>query len=431
MARAPYPQPLANASLGAVAAVDLDPALRPRLGPPICLALPLPDPPDWEEEEDEEDEEDLEGEDAEGEVEEEEDDEDEESWGDEEDAADLVMEEADDEDDDEPDPDAILWLLSGPEPHLLLAVGRTYYWLVDLNKGEAIAHAYVNEHTVAAFLPDGRYCYRPGTVLEVRDPIPADPDDDFPGQWALLPNFGQPTQCLAFAPVGAEVVLALQNFGNPEKPNAVELRLLRSPLTASMLDIIWELPMEAQGWPSPALSDGTIVLHLGDGLHLINPDGSEGPVIPALLAPRLVSVDAADQIWGFAPGDDDNLELVGLNTRGERLPGVSILGEPVQPPMPLPDGSVVVVTGLGVMVAQAGRIIWEKALPGGGKMATGTRDLHLLVKGGDMLTLLRGGPHRVWSVRVPGGEAITANPVVTADGGVHVAAGLKIYSLMR
>ena len=90
------------------------------------------------------------------------------------------------------------------------------------------------------------------------------------------------------------------------------------------------------------------------------------------------------------------------------------------------------ITGLGVMVARGGQIIWEKALPGGaGMLATGAGGDHLLVKGGDMLTLLRGGPHRIWSLRMPGGETITANPVVTSDGGVHLAAGLKIYSLKR
>jgi len=429
MARAPYPQPLAGASLGAVAAADLDPALRPRLGPPICLAIPPTDDVAWddEEEEEEEEEEDL----LDGEEVDEEEDDDEDSWGDEEDAADLVMAEEDDVDEEESDPDAIIWLLTGPEPHLLLAVGRTYYWLVDLNRGEAIAQDYVSEFTVAAFLPDGRYCYRPGSVLEVRDPVPADPDDELAADWALLPNFGPPTQVLTFAQVGAEVVLALQHFGNPEFPDAREISLLRTPMPSSLLDATWESSMEARGWPSPVLSDGTIVLHLADGLHLIHPDGSAGAVIPAVLVPGLLSVDASDQIWGFAPGDEDNLELVGLTTSGVRLPGASIIGEPTQPPVPLPNGTVAVITGLGVMMTQGGSMIWEKALPGTGKLATGTTDLSLLVKGGDMLTLLRGGPHRVWSVRVPGHERITANPAITADGGVCLAAGQKIYCLQR
>ncbi len=372
MCAAPYSQLLANPALNSVAAKSLDKGIKPRARPPVELALPAPDTEDQ-----------------------------------------------------------VHWLLSGSDPNLLLAVGKLHYWLVDLQLGEAIAVDFVSEHTLFAFLPDGRYVYRPGTVLIVRKPVPHALEDNR-GDRVVVPKLGDSSQFLAFAPQDGQVISALQNFGNRSHPSRLVVSVARKPLSRSRGDMSWMLEHESQGWRSPVLNDGTLALHLQDGLHFITPGGTEASHLAISLLPELISADSLNRIWGFQPGEDNGVELVCVTTQGERFPGTPILGEPTQPPIPLSDGTVAVVTGLGVMVVEKEKLVWEKALPGGEQMmATGTNDLNLLVKGGDMLTLLKGSPHRIWSVRAPGGEPISSNPVVTSDGGVCFAAGLRIFQLER
>ncbi len=374
MSAAPYAQIFANPALNSVAGASLDPAIKPRAGEPITLNLP-----------------------------------------------DSELE------------DQVRWLLAGQDPYMLLAVGRLHYWLVDLQLGEAVAFDYVSEHTLFAFLPDGRYAYRPGSILLVRQPVPYDPEgEEERGERAVIPTLNHGSECLAFAPVGDEAITALQNFGNPHYPMKRTVAMARKPLSRSRGDMTWSTEIEGRGWRSPVLADGTIALHLQDGVHYISPDGQEAATYPISLVPAHIAADEKNFIWGYQPGDDDGLELLSLSTAGVRSAAVPVLGEPTQPPIPLPDGSVGVVTGLGVMSVDNGALEWEKALPGGSDLrATGTRDMHLLVKGADMLTLLRKSQHRIWSLRAPEGAHITSNPVVTADGGVCFAAGLKVFQLER
>lgn len=365
---APYPQPYAGPSLSSVAAASLAPGLKPA----VRKVLTLPEP----------------------EV-----------------------------------PDAIRWLLSGPEPHFLLAVGSQHAWLVDLVAGTVKATHAQTGLPLCAFLPDGRYVHRPGTLL-MRRSVTAPSADR--GEIVTVENLGADGVINAFYPMQDDFIVLVQKVGHDDDQDFLMARATRKPYSRALSDVAWRLSYGERTFLSPVLSDGTLVLSFADRLLIASPAGKEVIVLKVALLPNLVSVDDKNRIWGFFHEEDESLSLVGYTVRGELVAkATGLSGKPVQPPVPLRDGRVVVVTSVGVMLVDENKVAWDRGFPGGVVQVTATWDSTFLVRHKDSLALMGPTRSRLWSLRLPDRRDITSNPVITSDGGVCVAAGLEVYCLDR
>jgi hypothetical protein len=180
-----------------------------------------------------------------------------------------------------------------------------------------------------------------------------------------------------------------------------------------------------------------------DHLQLIDVDGHAIRKIDAQLLPGMVSVDFEDTIWGLRQVET-GLRLQRFSRDGAKLVEVDLSpGEPVQPPVTLHDGRVLVVTLGRVACVKGGSLLWKlpllansRALPdnvgfrgGQDPLVTATANNKILLKQRDRLMLLEDGPEAEWEFVTPDNEPITGNPVISPDGRVCIVCGRRLYFL--
>ena len=79
-----------------------------------------------------------------------------------------------------------------------------------------------------------------------------------------------------------------------------------------------------------------------------------------------------------------------------------------------------------------GASLWAVELPpANDPLATATADGDLLVKAGARLLRIDPRGRTAWELLAPDGQAITSNPVVTANGRVLFATGTTIHCLAQ
>lgn len=368
-------------------------------------------------------------------------------------------------------PDTVEWLLSDGDN--LIAVGRMQHWRVRLDR-KVIEATTPSANSLFALLGGGNYLHAAPSNLVLRGPdvtgfaaddeeeLDDEPDDivdDDSGdadneddeedvedsRIMAVPVEGWRSSSVAwtFFMKDADFIIVFQNYAHQRDPNAKEIVALRKRLDDDRTSVKWMHAFDAYGARSPVRSDGSIVLCREDGVRLLDVDGREVGRIDTPLMAGMVSVDFEDTIWGMEQ-DATGLRLSSFSAQGERLSQTDLPGgEPVQPPVTLPDGRVVVVTLERLLCIRDGKLLWDLPLPArseapewnlgftGGQdpLVTATADNKILVKQGHRLWIIEEGPEPVLEFEVPGGEVITSNLVVTPDGRLCFACSRKLFCL--
>lgn len=337
------------------------------------------------------------------------------------------------------------WLLSGEDPRRFVAVALSGHWIVNASVAKPLGSLESNSADLVTFLAGGRYAFPMRYRLVVREPKPLvdAATDGFQESYVEGMDIGHPM--LALSLDGNDLVTLVQRWGNMGNPNFREVLLTRRPRGMPITLAAWTVRYPGVSARSPVLSNGTIAVWLEDGLRLVSIDGKELAVKAALL-PGLVSVDGADRIWGFTASGGP-VRLVAFDARGEAKADVPLASSrPVQPPVLLADGSMLVVTAQELVWVKDGKVQRERRLapnaaagpleettpvvwmPGQDPLATATQD-GILLKHGSVLSFFGAGPDPVWELAMPDGKRITSNVLVTSDGGVYVAAGREIFRI--
>ena len=162
------------------------------------------------------------------------------------------------------------------------------------------------------------------------------------------------------------------------------------------------------------LHDDTIALWQPDAIHPITADGKELAPIKVSLLPRAVSADANDTILGYTR-TGTGLDLVTISL-GTKISTTVPIGEPVQPPVPLPNGSIVAVGATKLACVKSCQVAWTYDVPEGNAMVTATLDNRIVLRAGSHLKVLAPDGTLLWTGTVPGNEPITSNPLVMSDG---------------
>jgi outer membrane protein assembly factor BamB len=174
------------------------------------------------------------------------------------------------------------------------------------------------------------------------------------------------------------------------------------------------------------------VLYLPNSLRLLDlSNGAETGRIEIALVRDLVSVDAADRIWGFAERDG-KLGLCGvfLDGKSERF-ALSSNALPSQPPIAMPDGRIAIARKNGLEVWSRGQVIWTKTFGCDNLFVIGTPRGELLARVGGSIVLFDLEGKEKWSVTSPDSQAITSNPVITSEGQVCFATGSRLQCIVQ
>ncbi len=363
-------------------------------------------------------------------------------------------------------PDVAEWLLSDGDA--MIAVGQMQHWIVQLDK-ELIEATTPSTPSLFALLGQGNYIHAADTCLGLRGPdlaqyvegeededyddVPYGTDDDDEDDEenddderimvVHIDGWRSDSSPLAFFQKDDDVVMVFQNYAHPGNPNAKDIVMLRKRLGGEMDSIKWMKEYDAYGARSPVLSDGTVVLCREDQVQLINMDGQEVGKIETQLMAGMVSVDFEDTIWGLQQRVT-GMHLLRFSPTGIKLVEIDLpTGKPVQPPVTLLDGRILVATLDRILCVQNRALLWEFPLPAkseelewnlgfnGGQdpLVTATVNNKILVKQQGRLWLIDEGPEPVWEIVVPDNEPITSNPVITTDGNVCFACTRKLFCL--
>lgn len=326
--------------------------------------------------------------------------------------------------------DLIRWILTSRHDEQILVTDIENYWLIDRTSKTVLADDQNHSRSFPCFLNDGeRFAYFIGAGASLANPkIPQDVENH---ARVWFPSFGSQTALHAFIPLEENLIGLVQNYGNRGNSLHRSALVFRKPYERDLRTIKWEYYLPEESFPSPALLDGTVVMHLANRLHLVSPEGKLTQEILIQLDPGNVSVDLGNRIWGFAR-HEQILSLVGFSSQGTQLFQTDLsLKTPVQPPVAFADGRICAITKEGIACILDGTLQWQQTLPEQVEpfLATATADGFLLVVAGSTLFCYDPAGKLAWQVSSPKNDRITSNPAVTADGNVCFATGREIHCL--
>lgn len=101
----------------------------------------------------------------------------------------------------------------------------------------------------------------------------------------------------------------------------------------------------------------------------------------------------------------------------------------LQPPCPLPDGSICLIQGKDLINVSSGKRTWATSIPGfsGRAHLTVLKDGDMLIAAGPVLTQFSANGTKRKSVFME--EPVTCRPIVDEDGNIYVAGVQRIYCL--
>lgn len=329
------------------------------------------------------------------------------------------------------------WLLMGDEPRWL--VGTAGGYRIDLAAGVVVGEP-LDRISWAAMLPSGRLAtLRPEGLFVQR--LTAREGPDAPTEaWAPAS-----AQILGFFPSAAGFIETAVVMTDPP-PCRAGFKCSGEPIPGGASVRAFEFAPRAAGpgvakWSTghagcsawaPFLRDGTAVLPCGTAVRWIAPGGNKAGAVPARLGGNLVSVDLDDGVLGFEWVEAD-VRLVRL-TAGERTEVRLGPRRPVQPPMVLPGGRVVVICEAEVLSVRGQAVEWTAPLTESfhsrsdwdrWPVGTGAPDGTVLIKHGPRVRAFDSGGNVVWETRVD--APIESNPLLTSDGGVCVATAAAVH----
>lgn len=264
-----------------------------------------------------------------------------------------------------------------------------------------------------------------------------------PGHTVLPPNTlgltlgpGPQTSVVAVVPLEREFLVVYNHRHldrDAEVTEAVEVR--RQQYGRGSRVSAWVRGFSGvHAFSSPALSDGSIVMHLPSWIVTLHGETGElRAEIPIRLLGHRLATDHFDRIWGFH--DTGNMiHLVGLTGDGapffyEAL-SPSIVVD--QPPVCYPDGRVCVVARDLVRCFALDGTVWDFPLSNDArKTATATGDGSLFIAGGTEVVRVDSAGREVWRASTPDDRRITTNVALTQNGTVCFGADHVVYCMSR